>query len=83
VDDTQITPGEVDETVRKVLAHKRNVIVLDLSTPRGSRLPAIARMVQASPRGAMTLETIGQRADGVDATGSWSAPSACPRSRRS
>jgi two-component system response regulator NreC len=41
--------GEVEEAVRKVLAYKPGVIVLDLSMPGGSSLAAIPRMRQASP----------------------------------
>jgi two-component system response regulator NreC len=41
--------GDVDESVRKVLAYKPNVIVLDLSMPGGSSLTAIPRMLEASP----------------------------------
>jgi two-component system, NarL family, response regulator NreC len=41
--------GDVDESVRKVLAYKPNVIVLDLSMPGGSSLTAIPRMLEVSP----------------------------------
>lgn len=40
--------GEVDEAVRKVLAYKPDVIVLDLSMPGGSTLEAIPKMLSAS-----------------------------------
>ena len=41
--------GDVEEAVRKVLAYKPAVIVLDLSMPGGSSLAAIPRMREASP----------------------------------
>jgi two-component system response regulator NreC len=41
--------GDVDESVRKVLAYKPDVIVLDLSMPGGSSLTAIPRMLEVSP----------------------------------
>ncbi|MGO9884845.1 MAG: response regulator [Solirubrobacteraceae bacterium] len=50
--------GEVDEAVRKVLAYKPNVIVLDLSMPGGSSLTAIPRMLEASPRTAIVVLTM-------------------------
>ncbi|MGZ4350196.1 MAG: response regulator, partial [Solirubrobacteraceae bacterium] len=41
--------GDVDESVRKVLAYKPDAIVLDLSMPGGSSLSAIPRMLEVSP----------------------------------
>ena len=41
--------GDVDESVRKVLAYKPDAIVLDLSMPGGSSLTAIPRMLEVSP----------------------------------
>lgn len=41
--------GEVEEAVRRVLAYKPQVLVLDLSMPGGSSLAAIPRMKSASP----------------------------------
>jgi two-component system response regulator NreC len=40
--------GEVEEAVRKVLAYKPRVLVLDLSMPGGSTLAAIPRLLEAS-----------------------------------
>jgi two-component system, NarL family, response regulator NreC len=50
--------GEVNDAVRKVLAYKPTVIVLDLSMPGGSSLAAIPRMLQASPRTAIVVLTM-------------------------
>jgi two-component system response regulator NreC len=50
--------GDVDESVRKVLAYKPDVIVLDLSMPGGSSLTAIPRMRQASPETAIVVLTM-------------------------
>ena len=50
--------GEVDEAVRKVLAYKPAVIVLDLSMPGGSSLEAIPRMLDASPATAIVVLTM-------------------------
>jgi two-component system response regulator NreC len=50
--------GEVDEAVRKVLAYKPKVIVLDLSMPGGSSLAAIPRMREASPGTAVVVLTM-------------------------
>jgi two-component system response regulator NreC len=50
--------GEVDEAVRKVLAYKPRVIVLDLSMPSGSSLPAIPKMLAASPGTAIVVLTM-------------------------
>jgi two-component system response regulator NreC len=50
--------GDVDESVRKVLAYKPNVIVLDLSMPGGSGLTAIPRMREASPETAIVVLTM-------------------------
>jgi two-component system response regulator NreC len=49
---------DVDESVRKVLAYKPNVIVLDLSMPGGSSLTAIPQMRQASPATAIVVLTM-------------------------
>jgi two-component system response regulator NreC len=40
--------GDTEEAVRKVLAYKPTVIVLDLTMPGGSSLAAIPRMINAS-----------------------------------
>jgi two-component system, NarL family, response regulator NreC len=50
--------GEVDEAVRKVLAYKPDVIVLDLSMPGGSSLAAIPRMLEASQSTAIVVLTM-------------------------
>jgi two-component system, NarL family, response regulator NreC len=50
--------GDVDESVRKVLAYKPDVIVLDLSMPGGSSLTAIPRMREASPETAIVVLTM-------------------------
>lgn len=50
--------GDVDESVRKVLAYKPNVIVLDLSMPGGSSLTAIPRMREASPETQIVVLTM-------------------------
>jgi two-component system, NarL family, response regulator NreC len=56
--------GDVDESVRKVLAYKPDVIVLDLSMPGGSSLAAsssltaIPRMLEASPDTAVVVLTM-------------------------
>lgn len=50
--------GEVEEAVRKVLAYKPKVIVLDLSMPGGSSLAAIPRMRQASEATAVVVLTM-------------------------
>lgn len=50
--------GDVAEAVRKVLAYKPDVIVLDLSMPGGSGLTAIPRMLEASERTAVVVLTM-------------------------
>jgi two-component system response regulator NreC len=50
--------GEVEEAVRKVLAYKPAVIVLDLSMPGGSSLAAIPRMLSASAGTAVVVLTM-------------------------
>lgn len=50
--------GEVEEAVRKVLAYKPRVIVLDLSMPGGSTLAAIPRMLEASVATAIVVLTM-------------------------
>ena len=55
--------GDVDEFVRKVLAYKPDVIVLDLSMPGSSTLTdssltAIPRMLEASPETAVVVLTM-------------------------
>ncbi len=50
--------GDVDEAVRKVLAYKPDVIVLDLSMPGGSSLTAIPKMLSASPRTSIVVLTM-------------------------
>ena len=50
--------GDVEEAVRKVLAYKPDVIVLDLSMPGGSGLAAIPRMLEASPGTAIVVLTM-------------------------
>jgi two-component system response regulator NreC len=49
---------EVEEAVRKVLAYKPRVLVLDLSMPGGSTLAAIPRMLAASPDTAIVVLTM-------------------------
>lgn len=50
--------GEVEEAVRKVLAYKPRVLVLDLSMPGGSTLAAIPRMLEASIETAIVVLTM-------------------------
>ena len=50
--------GDVDESVRKVLAYKPSVIVLDLSMPGGSSLTAIPKMREVSPDTAVVVLTM-------------------------
>jgi two-component system response regulator NreC len=50
--------GDVEEAVRKVLAYKPAVIVLDLSMPGGSSLQAIPRMLESSPNTAVVVLTM-------------------------
>ena len=50
--------GDVEEAVRKVLAYKPTVIVLDLSMPGGPSLAAIPRMLAASPGTAVVVLTM-------------------------
>jgi two-component system response regulator NreC len=50
--------SEVEEAVRKVLAYKPRVIVLDLSMPGGSSLAAIPRMLAASANTAVVVLTM-------------------------
>jgi two-component system response regulator NreC len=50
--------GDVEEAVRKVLAYKPAVIVLDLSMPGGSSLAAIPRMLAASTKTAVVVLTM-------------------------
>jgi two-component system response regulator NreC len=50
--------GDVEEAVRKVLAYKPAVIVLDLSMPGGSSLAAIPRMLSASAGTAVVVLTM-------------------------
>jgi two-component system response regulator NreC len=50
--------GEVQEAVRRVLAYKPRVLVLDLSMPGGSTLAAIPRMLEASPDTAIVMLTM-------------------------
>jgi two-component system, NarL family, response regulator NreC len=50
--------GDVEEAVRKVLAYKPRVLVLDLSMPGGSTLAAIPRMLEASPETAIVMLTM-------------------------
>jgi two-component system response regulator NreC len=49
---------DVEEAVRKVLAYKPRVLVLDLSMPGGSTLAAIPRMLEASPDTAIVVLTM-------------------------
>jgi two-component system response regulator NreC len=50
--------GDTEEAVRKVLAYKPGVIVLDLSMPSGSSLEAIPKMLAASPSTAIVVLTM-------------------------
>jgi two-component system, NarL family, response regulator NreC len=50
--------GDVEESVRKVLAYKPDVIVLDLSMPGGPSLTAIPRMLEASPGTSVVVLTM-------------------------
>ena len=50
--------AEVEEALRKVLAYKPAVIVLDVSMPGGPSLTAIPRMLAASPETAVVVLTM-------------------------
>jgi two-component system response regulator NreC len=50
--------ADVEEAVRKVLAYKPDVIVLDLSMPGGSGLSGIPKMLSASPDTAIVVLTM-------------------------
>jgi two-component system response regulator NreC len=50
--------GDIDETVRKVLAYKPDVLVLDVSMPGGSSLGSIPAMLSASPDTAIVVLTM-------------------------
>jgi two-component system response regulator NreC len=50
--------ADAEEAVRKVLAYKPSVIVLDLSMPGGSTLDAIPRMIEVSPQTAVVMLTM-------------------------
>ena len=50
--------ADIEEAVRRVLAYKPSVIVLDLSMPGGSSLEAIPRMLEASPSTAVVVLTM-------------------------
>jgi two-component system, NarL family, response regulator NreC len=50
--------GDIDETVRKVLAYKPDVLVLDVSMPGGSSLGSIPDMLSASPDTAIVVLTM-------------------------
>jgi len=50
--------GAIEETVRKVLAYKPDVLVLDLNMPGGSGLEAIPRLQEASPHTAIVVLTM-------------------------
>jgi two-component system, NarL family, response regulator NreC len=50
--------GDIDETVRKVLAYKPDVLVLDVSMPGGSSLGSIPDMRLASPDTAIVVLTM-------------------------
>jgi two-component system response regulator NreC len=50
--------GDVGEAIRRVLAYKPRVVVLDLSMPGGSSLEAIPRMLSASPETAVVVLTM-------------------------
>jgi two-component system response regulator NreC len=50
--------GDVQEAVRKVLAYKPDVLVLDLSMPGGPSLAAIPDMLAASPDTAIVVLTM-------------------------
>jgi two-component system, NarL family, response regulator NreC len=50
--------GDVDEALRKVLAYKPTVLMLDLSMPGGSSIDAIPSFQQASPETAIVVLTM-------------------------
>jgi two-component system response regulator NreC len=50
--------GDVGEAVRRVLAYKPQVLVLDLSMPGGSSLESIPRMLRDSPQTAVVVLTM-------------------------
>jgi two-component system response regulator NreC len=50
--------GEVEEALRRVLAYRPRVLVLDLSMPGGSTLAAIPRIRETSPETAIVVLTM-------------------------
>ncbi len=52
--------GDLDATRRYVLAHRPNVLVLDLNMPEGSSLPAIGKLREQSPHTAVVVLTMQQ-----------------------
>jgi two-component system response regulator NreC len=50
--------GDVDETIRKVMAYKPDVLVLDLHMPGGPSLEAIPAMREASPQTRIVVLTM-------------------------
>jgi len=50
--------GTVEDTIRFVGAHKPDVVVLDLNMPDGSSLPAIPRLLEASPETRVVVLTM-------------------------
>jgi two-component system, NarL family, response regulator NreC len=50
--------GDVGTAVRKVLAFKPNVLVLDLNMPGGSSVEAIPKFLEVSPRTAIVVLTM-------------------------
>lgn len=50
--------GDVEATVRMVLGHRPDVLVLDLNMPGPPSLPAIPRMLEASPTTAIVVLTM-------------------------
>jgi two-component system, NarL family, response regulator NreC len=50
--------GDVALTERRVAAHRPRVLVLDVNMPDGSSLPAIPRLLAASPRTSIVMLTM-------------------------
>jgi len=55
--------GDVGETLRKVRAHRPDVLVLDLNMPGGSGLDAIPQIVQVSPSTSVVVLTMEEGAE--------------------
>jgi two-component system response regulator NreC len=50
--------GDLAVTERRIAAHRPDVLVLDVNMPRGSSIPAIRRLRQASPETRIVILTV-------------------------